>query len=176
MKANINKELHVNEAIRAQEVRLVGSKGEQLGVMARTKAMEIARKEGFDLVEVAPSAVPPVCRLMDYGKYRYEQTRKARESARNQRTALLREVRLRPKIEEHDFVAKTKKARKLLEDGNKLKVTILFRGRERTHPEIGDELLRRFTEALSDIAIAEQLPVKENSRLHLILSTAGRKK
>lgn len=176
MIANITKELRINEAIRAKEIRLVGNKGEQLGIMAPAKALDIARREGLDLVEVAPNVSPPVCRVMDYGKYRYEQARKARESKKNQRTSLVREVRLRPKIEEHDLAAKARVARKLLEDGNKLKVTVLLRGRENIHPELGVQLLNRFAEVLSDIAIAEQMPVKENSRLHVVLSSTGRKK
>ena len=134
---DIIKKLRVNERIRASEVRLVGEKGEQLGVMLLSQAKEVARKHTLDLVEVATTAVPPVCRLLDYGKYKYEQDKKEREARRNQKISLLREVRLRPKIGDHDFEAKARIAKKLLTNGDKVKVTIMFRGREITHPDIG---------------------------------------
>jgi translation initiation factor IF-3 len=136
---DIIKQLRVNERIRAQEVRLVGEKGEQLGVMPLSQARETARKHNLDLVEVAPTAVPPVCRLLDYGKYKYEQAKKEQEARKNQKVSLLREVRLRPKIGDHDFEAKARIAKKLLANGDKVKVTIMFRGREITHPELGSK-------------------------------------
>ena len=122
---DIIKQLRINQMIRAQEVRLVGEKGEQLGIMPLSQAQETARKHFLDLVEVAPAAVPPVCRLLDYGKYKYQQAKKEQEMRKSQKVSMLREVRLRPKIGSHDFEAKSRTARKLLADGNKVKVTVL---------------------------------------------------
>jgi translation initiation factor IF-3 len=156
--------------IRGREVRLVGDKGEQLGVMPLYQAREVAEKAGLDLVEVAPTAVPPVCRLMDYGKFKYVQTKKEREARKSQKVVLLREVRLRPKIGEHDFNAKTRTAHKLLEDGDKVKVTIMFRGRENTHPELGIKLIQRMAQSLAGVATVEKEPVREGARLHAILA------
>jgi len=173
---DIIKQLRVNERIRAQEVRLVGEKGEQLGVMPLSQARETARKHNLDLVEVAPTAVPPVCRLLDYGKYKYEQAKKEQEARKNQKVSLLREVRLRPKIGDHDFEAKARIAKKLLANGDKVKVTIMFRGREITHPELGLKLLQRMIESLKDVASLERPPVMEGRRLHIILAPATTQK
>ena len=173
---DIIKQLRVNERIRAQEVRLVGEKGEQLGVMPLSQARETARKHNLDLVEVAPTAVPPVCRLLDYGKYKYEQAKKEQEARKNQKVSLLREVRLRPKIGDHDFEAKARIAKKLLANGDKVKVTIMFRGREITHPELGLKLLQRMIESLKDVASLERQPVMEGRRLHIILAPATTQK
>ena len=167
---SIIKELRVNQMIRGKEVRLVGDKGEQLGVMPLYQAREVAEKAGLDLVEVAPTAVPPVCRLMDYGKFKYVQTKKEREARKSQKVVLLREVRLRPKIGEHDFDAKTRTAHKLLEDGDKVKVTIMFRGRENTPPELGIKLIQRMAQSLADVSTVEKEPVREGARLHAILA------
>jgi len=169
---DIIKQLRVNERIRAQEVRLVGEKGEQLGVMTLSQAREIARNHNLDLVEVAPTSVPPVCRLLDYGKYKYEQAKKEQEARKNQKVSLLREVRLRPKIGNHDFEAKARIAKKLLADGDKVKVTIMFRGREITHPELGRKLLHRMIESLQDVASLERQPVTEGRRMDIILAPA----
>ncbi|GAI04817.1 unnamed protein product, partial [marine sediment metagenome] len=173
---DIIKQLRVNERIRAQEVRLVGEKGEQLGVMPLTQAREIARKQNLDLVEVAPTAVPSVCRLLDYGKYKYEQAKKEQEARKNQKVSLLREVRLRPKIGDHDFEAKARIAKKLLANGDKVKVTIMFRGREITHPELGRKLLQRMIESLNDAASLERQPVMEGRRMDIILAPAATQK
>jgi translation initiation factor IF-3 len=167
---NIIKELRINERIRGKEVRLVGEKGEQLGIMPLYQAREVAKKHNLDLVEVAPTAAPPVCRLMDYGKYKYQQNRKEREAKKSQRTLLLREVRMRPKIGVHDFEAKARSARRLLEGGDKVKVTIMFRGRENAHPELGLRLLERMFEALKEVASIEKQPTREGARLHIILT------
>jgi len=167
---NIIKELRVNERIRGTEFRLVGEKGEQLGIMLLYQAREVAKKHNLDLVEVAPMAKPPVCRLMDFGKYKYEQTRKEREARRTQRLSLLREVRMRPKIGEHDFEAKERSARKFLEGGDKVKVTVMFRGRENAHPELGLRLLERMAGSLKELASIEKQPTREGARLHVILS------
>jgi translation initiation factor IF-3 len=167
---NIIKELRVNQTIRGKEVRVVGDKGEQLGVMPLYQAREVADKAGLDLVEVAPTAVPPVCRLMDYGKFKYTQTKKERESRKSQKISLLREIRLRPKIGEHDFDAKARTARKLLEEGDKVKVTIMFRGRENTHPELGLKLIERMSELMQDLSTIEKTPTREGGRVHVILA------
>ena len=127
-------------------------------------------------MEVAPTAVPPVCRLLDYGKYKYEQAKKEQEMRKTQKVALLREIRLRPKIGNHDFEAKARIARKLLADGAKVKVTIMFRGREITHPEIGWKLIQKMAESLKGMAGIEQQPSMEGSRMHLILSPLAAQK
>ena len=169
---DIIKNLRVNERIIAKEVRLVGEKGEQLGIMPLYQAREISREQNIDLVEVAAASVPPVCRLLDYGKYRYEQARKEREARRNQKVSLLREVRLRPKIGDHDFEAKARLVKKLLNGGDKVKVTVMFRGREITHPEIGWRLLQRMSELLTEVASVERQPVIDGKRMLTILSPA----
>ncbi len=162
--------------IRAKEVRLVGDKGEQLGVMPLYQAREVAQKHSLDLVEVARTATPPVCRLMDYGRFKYLQTKKEREARKSQKLSMLREVRLRPKIGDHDFNAKARKAKSLLEDGDKVKVTIMFRGRENTHPELGLKLLDRMWDNLKEISSIEKQPTREGARLHIILTPlAGQK-
>lgn len=173
---NIIKELRVNERIRGKEVRLVGDKGEQLGIMALYQAREVAQKHNLDIVEVAPAAVPPVCRLMDYGKFKYLQTKKDREARKSQKLSLLREVRLRPKIGQHDFDAKARSAKKLLEGGDKVKVTIMFRGRENTHPELGLRLLKRMSQLLEEVSSIEKQPTREGARLHLILAPLASQK
>jgi translation initiation factor IF-3 len=141
--------------IRGREVRLVGDKGEQLGVMPLYQAREVAEKAGIDLVEVAPTAV---------------QTKKEREARKGQKVVLLREIRLRPKIGEHDFDAKSRVAHKLLEDGDKVKVTIMFRGRENTHPELGIKLIQKMAQSLADVSTVEREPIREGARLHAILA------
>jgi translation initiation factor IF-3 len=149
---------------------LVGDKGEQLGVMALYQALEMAKKKGFDLVEVAPTAVPPVCRLMDYGKFKYEQAKKEREMRKSQKTSIVREIRLRPKIGEHDFEAKTRSVKKLLQDGDKVKITIMFRGREITHADLGWKLLEKMMESLKGTVTIEKQPQMEGSRMYMILA------
>jgi len=144
--------------------------------MPLIQAREVARKEGLDLVEVAPTAAPPVCRLLDYGKYRYEQAKKERQARRSQKVALLKEVRLRPKIGNHDFEAKARTAKKLLEGGDKVKVSILFRGREITHPELGLKLLQRMVESVTDVASLERQPAMYGRRLVMILAPTPTKK
>ena len=173
---DIIKELRVNDRIIAREVRLVGEKGEQLGVMPLVQAREIARKQNLDIVEVAPTSVPPVCRLLDYGKYKYSQAKKERELRKSQKASLLREVRLRPKIDTHDFEAKARLVKKLLDGRDKVKVTVMFRGREVTHPDIGLKLLQRMTESLKEAASLERQPVMEGRRMSIILSPVGTQK
>jgi translation initiation factor IF-3 len=172
---DIIKKLRVNERIKAKEVRLVGDKGEQLGIIPLYQALEIAKKRNFDLVEVAPNAVPSVCRLLDYGKYKYEQAKKEREARKSQKVSLLREVRLRPKIGDHDFEAKARLVKKLLTGGDKVKVSVLFRGREVTHPEIGWRLLKRMAESVEEAVAADGQPLMERNRMFIILSTVAQK-
>ncbi len=172
----IIKRLRVNRMIRAKDVRLVGEKGEQLGVMPLSQALETADKHNLDLVEVAATAAPPVCRLLDYGKFKYEQDKKEREARRSHKVSLLKEVRLRPKIGDHDFEAKARTAKKLLVNGNKVKVTVLFRGREITHPELGLKLLQRMAESLKEVAGIERKPMLEGKRMSIILSEAMKNK
>jgi translation initiation factor IF-3 len=148
----------------------VGEKGEQLGIMPLNQALETARKHNLDLVEVAPTAVPPVCRLLDYGKYKYEQAKKERELRKSQKVSLLREVRLRPKIDDHDFEAKVRLVKKLLDEGDRVKVTVRFRGREITHPEIGWRLLQRMTESLQGVAAIAKQPVIEQRNMNMVLA------
>jgi translation initiation factor IF-3 len=154
----------------------VGDKGEQLGIMPVLQARELAKKANLDLVEVAPTSVPPVCRLLDYGKFKYEQQKKEQQARKSQRVLIQREIRLRPKIGIHDFNAKAKIARKLLADGAKVKVTLLFRGREITHPELGWKVLQRMAETLGDIATLERQPVMEGRRMDIIMSPAAKPK
>ncbi len=138
--------------------------------MPLAQAREIARRQNLDLVEVAAKAVPPVCRLLDYGKYKYEQARKEREARKSQRVVLLREVRLRPRIDNHDFEAKTRTVRKLLGEGDKVKVTVMFRGREIVHPELGLRLLQRMAASLEAEASVERQPSLDGKRMIMILS------
>lgn len=147
----------------------MGDKGEQLGIMPLIQAQETARKQNLDLVEVAPTAAPPVCRLLDYGKFKYEQSKKEHEARKSQKISLLREIRLRPKIGIHDFEAKARTAKKLLADGAKVKVTILFRGREITHPELGRKLLQQMSESLSEVASTERHPAMYGRQMNIIL-------
>jgi translation initiation factor IF-3 len=160
----------VNEEIRTKEVRLVSETGEQLGIMHPKEALNIALTKGLDLVEVAPSAKPPVCKIMDLGKYKYEQSKREREARKKQRIISVKEVKLRPNIEDHDFETKTKNAIRFLEDGDKVKVTIMFRGRELSHPELGRELLVRVAKVVEEMATVEKNPKLEGKNMTMILS------
>ena len=154
-------EARINEEINASQVRLVAEDGEALGVMTSSEAMLIADERGYDLVEIAPSGDPPVCKLMDYGKYKYEKRRKEKEAKKKQHVIHVKEVRFRPMIEEHDFQTKIKKAKKFLEARNKLKITVMFRGREMTHLEYGDMLMDKIKSELEDISIIASNPSRE---------------
>ena len=167
--------MRVNERIIAREVRLVGEKGEQLGVMTLAAARELAKKSNLDIVEVAPTSVPPVCRLLDYGKFKYEQQKKEQQSKKSQKVTLLREIRMRPKIGVHDFDFKAKIASKLLIDGAKVKVTLMFRGREITHPELGWKILQRMAETLKEEGTLERQPLMEGRRMDIIIAPNGPK-
>ena len=165
----------INEWIRAKEVRLIGEQGERLGILPLREALEIAKRHDLDLVEVAPQADPPVCRLLDYGKYVYERSRKAREAKKVHKPAELKEIRLRPKTGKHDVDFKIKRMRDFLSDGSKVKVRVLFRGREITHPEIAHEMLSNIAAHLQDIAVVEYAPRMEGRTMFMILSPVGKK-
>ncbi len=143
--------MRVNEEIRAPQVRVIDDKGVQLGIMSKRDALREAEARELDLVEVAPNATPPVCRIMDYGKYRYEQKRRAREAKKKQHVIVLKEIKLRPKIDKHDFEYKLKHIREFLEEGNKVKVSVVFRGREYEHPEFAYEVLKNIIESTKDL-------------------------
>ncbi len=175
MKTDITKELRINREIRAKEVRLIGETGAQLGIFPLEKALRIASERNLDLVEVAPNAAPPVCRLLDYGRYRYEQTKKERKARKSQKSSALKEIRIRPRVKDHDLETKIRIARKLLEDGDKVKVTVFFRGRESAHPELGFKLLQRVAESLKDIAGLEGEPNSEERFMSLVLSPVSAK-
>jgi translation initiation factor IF-3 len=160
----------VNERIRIREVRLIDEEGQQVGIVPTREAMEMARSRGLDLVEVAPNAIPPVCRIMDYGKFRYEQSRKERESRRNQHVIELKEVRIRPKIDDHDLETKGRQAAKFLDAGDKVKMTVLFRGREMAHPDIGKGLLDQLADMLRPHGTIEQSPRLEGRTMTMMLN------
>jgi translation initiation factor IF-3 len=160
----------VNERIRAREVLVVAANGDRLGAFPLPQALEMAREAGLDLVEVAPQAVPPVCRILDYGKFKYEQSKKERESKKSQHASVLRDVRVRPKIDQHDLERKAKTAEKFLKGGDKVKLTVMFRGREMAHPEIGRTILQRIAEQLAGVSVVERPPSMEGRFLHLILA------
>nr|WP_275663343.1 translation initiation factor IF-3 [Corallococcus macrosporus] len=165
-----SRDQRTNRRIRAREVRVVGSDGSQLGVMPLEAALDRARTEGLDLVEISPMASPPVCKIMDYGKFKYEEKKKASEAKRAQVTVLLKEVKLRPKTEEHDYEFKVRNTRRFIEDGNKAKVVIQFRGREITHKEQGTAILDDVAKDLKDVAVVEQMPRMEGRLMFMILA------
>jgi translation initiation factor IF-3 len=162
--------LRVNEAIRAREIRLIDENGEQLGIMVVREGLRIAAERGLDLVEVAPSAKPPVCRLLDYGKYKYEQAKRDREARKKQRTMDIKEVRMTPKIEGHDFQVKVRNAQKFLQDGDKVKATVRFRGREIVHADIGRALLLDLAEEVKDYGVIEREPKVEGKHMIMVLA------
>ena len=162
--------MRFNNRIRAREIRLIDEQGAQVGIVALRDAIQMAEERGFDLVEVAPNAVPPVCRIMDYGKFRYEQSKKEREARKHQKQVELKEVRLKPKTDDHDIDVKAKQARKFLLGGDKVKFTLRFRGREIFHPDIGLKMLEGMAEDLRDISVIEQRPLMEGRVLSLLLA------
>jgi translation initiation factor IF-3 len=166
----ISKGLRVNDRIRIKEVRVIAPDGSQLGILPTEQALQTAYSQNLDLVEVAPEARPPVCRIMDYGKYRYEQSKKAKEAKKKQTIIELKEIKLRPKTEEHDFQFKTRHAERFLKEGNKAKITMMFRGREMVRMDRGRVLLERFVETLKEIAVVEQAPKVEGRNMSLVLA------
>ena len=159
----------MNQQIRIREVRVIGENGEQLGILPTVQALQAARERELDLVEVAPTASPPVCRIMDYGRFRFLQSKKDREARRIQKPNLLREMRFRPRIATHDREAKIRRVRGFLGEGSKVKLTVMFRGREMSHPEAGVTLLRGVAEGLKEQAKVEAAPAMEGRRMSLIL-------
>ncbi len=153
-----------------REVRVIDDAGQQLGVMAPQQALGIARQKGLDLVEVAPMAQPPVCKIMDFGKYQYQEQKRAREARKHQKVIEVKEIKFRPKVDEHDYQFKKNHIERFLADGDKVKATIFFRGREIAHPEIGRRILERLIQELSDVAVAESFPRMEGNTMHTILS------
>ncbi|TDA68255.1 MAG: translation initiation factor IF-3 [Clostridia bacterium] len=166
---SISKDLRVNEEIRAREVRLIGQDGQQLGIMSPREALKIAQEQGLDLVEVASTAKPPVCRFMDYGRYRYEQSKREKEARKRQKVINIKEVKLRLRIEEHDFQVKVRNALRFLQDGDKVKVTIMFRGRELSHADLGHKLCNKLTQEVKEIAVVEKPPSIEGRNMVMIL-------
>jgi translation initiation factor IF-3 len=174
--AAIRDRQRVNNRIRAREVLLIDEEGTRVGVVSLRDALALAEERGLDLVEVAPTATPPVCRILDYGKYRYEQTKREREARKHQKQAELKEVRLKPKTDEHDLEIKARQARKFLLAGDKVKFTVRFRGREMAHPDIGREMLEQIAEELRDVATIEQRPLMEGRALSLLLAPNAKAK
>jgi len=160
----------INEQIRDKEVRVVGEEGEALGVMPTVEAMRLAEEAGVDLVKIAPTAKPPVCKLTDYGKYKYEQTRRDKEAKKKQKVVEIKEIRLSPNIDTNDLNTKNSAARKFLEKGNKVKITLRFRGREMAHMHKSRHILDEFAEGLSDIAVIEKAPKVEGRSMTMFLT------
>ena len=160
----------MNERIRVREVRVIDDTGQQLGIMAPQQALTIARQKGLDLVEIAATANPPVCRIMDFGRYQYQEQKRARSAKKHQKIIEVKEIKFRPKVDEHDYQFKKKHIERFLADGDKVKATIFFRGREMAHPEIGRRILERLCNELADVAIAETMPRQEGNQMHTILA------
>ena len=167
---DIKQELRINDEIVAKEVKLIDDEGAQLGVMSVADALAVAEEKGLDLAEVAPNATPTVCKIMNYGKYKYEQARKEKEAKKKQKVVEVKEIRLSPTIDTHDFEFKAKNARKFLEDGDKVKATIKFKGRELNNTSFGANVLNKFAESLADIGTAEKAPKLEGRSMMLIIS------
>ncbi|HEY1360439.1 MAG TPA: translation initiation factor IF-3 [Thermoleophilaceae bacterium] len=168
-------ETRINERIRVPEVRLIGDDGNQVGVLKTQDALAYAQQRDLDLVEVAPDARPPVCRVLDYSKYKYEQEQKAKAARRHQKQVNVREIKLRPKIADNDYETKKSHVRRFLERDDRVKVTIMFRGREQTHPERGEMLLKRLAEDVAEIGTVEQSPQQDGRNMTMLLAPAKRK-
>ncbi len=166
----ISKELKTNEEIRAKEVRMVDDNGEQLGIMVTRDALKLAQERELDLVEISPNGKPPVCKLMNYGKYRFEQSKREKEARKKQKVVSVKEVKFRLGIEEHDYQVKAKAAQKFLQDGDKLKVTIMFRGRERAHTEAGTVICMKLAKQLEELASIESRPSVEGRNMIMVLA------
>ncbi len=160
----------LNEEICDKEVRLIGSDGEQLGIMAPSDALRIADEKGLDLVKISPQAKPPVCKLMDYGKFRFEQSKKEKEARKNQHVVEIKEIRMSPSIDVGDFNTKLKNAQKFIADGNRVKVSVRFRGREMAHTDLGRALLERFAQECSEVAALDKTPKLEGRMMSIFLS------
>ncbi|OQB12220.1 MAG: Translation initiation factor IF-3 [Firmicutes bacterium ADurb.Bin193] len=160
----------INEKIKDKEVRLISENGEQLGVVSIKQATDLANEKGLDLVKIAPQANPPVCKIMDYGKYRFELAKKEKEQRKNQKVIVVKEVRITPNIDDHDFETKLNSAKKFLKAGDKVKVTVRFRGREVTHSSLGEILLNRFGERISEYGTVEKSPKLEGKNMFMFIS------
>ena len=170
-----NKGLRINEQIRVREVRLIDDEGEQKGIVPTIEALKMAREQELDLVEVAPQANPPVCKILDYGKYRFEQEKKLRDSKKNQKQLKLKEIRMQPKIGSGDLDFKSKHVQEFLTEGNKVKVTIRFRGRELAHTELGYDVLKEVLKRLNDEYVIEKQPAMEGRFMSMTLSPKAKK-
>ncbi|HBC92219.1 MAG TPA: translation initiation factor IF-3 [Pelotomaculum sp.] len=166
----MTKDFRINEEIRAREVRVVDSEGNQLGIMSGRDALRLAEEKQQDLVEIAPAAKPPVCRIMDFGKYKYEQSKREKEARKKQKIISVKEIKMRPNIEDHDFEVKAKNALRFLKDGDKVKATVIFRGREIVHTQIGQQLLKRLAEDLKELSNIERVPKLEGKNMIMILA------
>ncbi len=165
----------INEEIRDKEVRLISETGEQLGIMSSQEALTLAEEQGLDLVKISPNAVPPVCKIMDYGKFRFEQTKREKEARKNQRVVEIKEVRMSPSIDVNDFNVKLRNAQKFLGEGNRVKVTVRFRGREMAHTDIGQGLLVKFAEECAECAVLDKEPKLEGRHMSIFLSPKSSK-
>ena len=170
MEGRIISELFINEQIRDKEVRVIGEDGEQLGIMPTKEALKLAEEAGVDLVKIAPTAKPPVCRIVDYGKFKYEQTRREREAKKKQRTVEIKEIRLSPNIDTNDLNTKINAARKFIGKGDRVKITLRFRGREMAHMNNSKHILDDFAQALSDIAVVDKAPKVEGRSMTMFLA------
>lgn len=166
----IKQELPINGQIRAKEVQLIGAQGEKVGVISLNDALEKAEEANLDLVLVAPNVNPPVCKIMNYGKYKFEQAKKEKEAKKKQKVLEVKEIRVTPNIEKHDFEFKTRNAKKFIEDGNKVKITVRFRGRELNNSKAGELVLNNFIEALSEVSQVEKAPKLEGRNMFTILA------
>jgi len=166
----IKQELLINDQIHFNEVQVISDSGEKLGTMSSNAAIEVAMQKDLDLVLVSPNANPPVCKIMNYGKYKFEQAKREKESKKKQKSLEVKELRVTPNTEEHDFNFKVKNARKFLESGSKVKITVRFRGRELNYVKLGEDILNRFIEELSDIATPEKKPLLEGKNMFIIFS------
>lgn len=169
----ISKEHVINEKIKDKEVRLIGDNGEQLGIVSSQQALDMAAEKNLDLVKIAPNAVPPVCKIMDYGKFRFESAKKEKEQRKNQKVVDTKEVRLTPNIDDHDFFTKVNNAKKFLKSGNKVKVTVRFRGREVTHASLGEDILIRFKDEVAEVGIVDKQPKMEGRNMSMFISPKG---
>ena len=165
-----NKDLMINEEIRDKEVRVIGANGDQLGVMSSKEALNIAEQNGMDLVKIAPQATPPVCKIMDYGKYKFELAKRDRETKKNQKVVNIKEIRLSPSIDTNDFNTKVNHTLKFLKSGDKVKITVRFRGREVNHSSLGKVLLDKFAEAIEDVAMVEKNAKLEGKNMFMVIA------
>jgi translation initiation factor IF-3 len=172
---HISTELRINDRIRVSEVRLVGPSGETVGIVPTSEALKLAQEADLDLVEIAPMARPPVCKLMDYGKFKYENAQKAREARRNQTNVIIKEMKLRPKIDAHDYETKKGHVVRFLRAGDKVKITIMFRGREQHRPELGFRLLQKLAEDVAELGFVESSPKQDGRNMIMVLGPHRKK-